>query len=62
MKHRTIFHDFISAPIVGAIASQSLEGATAAGLHILVDNACSKNRDFEKLLRILAKNTSKRNR
>ena len=60
-RHRTVFHDSISGPIVGAIASQSLEGAAAAGLHIIIDSLCSKNKDIEQLLRILAKNASQRN-
>jgi hypothetical protein len=51
-KHRKVFHDIISAPIVGAVVSKSWEGAAAAGLHILIDEVCSKNK------RALAKNAS----
>lgn len=57
-KHRQYFHSYLGAVVIGLVASQSLEGGAAGFCHVLLDNLCSQNKNFERLLRFSAKNAS----
>lgn len=51
-KHRILFHDPISALIIG-IACDGLEGAASGLLHIATDSYCSKYPIVRKILEYL---------
>ncbi|MEM5773296.1 MAG: hypothetical protein QXL86_03715 [Candidatus Aenigmatarchaeota archaeon] len=51
-NHRILFHDPISALVIG-IACDGLEGAASALLHIATDSYCSKYPIVKKILEYL---------
>lgn len=56
-KHRVLFHDVISAPIVGTVVSRNIKGTVAALSHITVDACCTKNKALKNFLTFLSKNS-----
>ncbi len=52
-RHRRLFHDSMDAVMIGYLIG-GLDGAVAAMLHILIDEICSSDEEFDRLLRFLA--------
>lgn len=52
-SHRVLFHDPISAVVVGFTNSKGFNGSLAGLLHVGVDWLCSQNKDIKKVLEVL---------
>ena len=57
-EHRRLFHDSLSAVVIGGIVTLSVFGSAAALIHIIVDGICSEHRDVERVLRALARSAN----
>ena len=51
-RHRIFFHDMQS---IMALFNGNPEQLMSAYIHILLDETCSQNRDFKKMLELIAK-------
>jgi len=54
-KHRRIFHTPKEACVVASLASPDPQAGLAGFLHVWLDKKCSKDKNFKKLLQLMAK-------
>ncbi|UCE29058.1 MAG: hypothetical protein JSV85_07325 [Candidatus Bathyarchaeota archaeon] len=52
--HRKVNHTYWEAFVIGVLESATLKGGIAGCLHVLLDNVCSRHRDFKKFLEAVA--------
>ena len=54
-QHRRLFHTPEEAYMIGVLASSGHGGGVAGLSHVWLDKKCSKDKEFKKLLKLMAK-------